>query len=980
MFRCCCFLFQCIAVVGLLCFTQIPAAEASKRKVFLTAQQVTPLPAEKNAACASVAGKIAVAWKLKAGRYQTLAQHIADLKVRSSQVSLKNQVSILNKIKLLKKNSKKWLRRCRALLSNTIPTTPPDKGSPNSESPQGRILLPQGDVSILAGTAVEFDGEASDPQGDPVTLNWDFQGAAPSYQGSHPGLILFEFPGRYRVTLDVTDAQGAIDPDPAGVLVEVLPKPAAADLPPSCISFSADAITPWSAALHWSGSDDLTPAVELRYQLSLDGMTYHSYSGAASFSETINRSDYGDSGSDLAPGQTYSFQLTVIDSAGQETSCPELKVELQRELAEVIYVNDSGDTSDLCRSAALGQVGSEHCHRNKLLRPNYDGKSLLQIWGDFGFSKIILMNYPRVYLKSGVPLDEAHYQEHLEFARTYFDDLEAAAAPYGMRVAGGFYSSYLIWMVYGPAEHFNCGSAQNFVPCDSEHHPYLPIGFLPGSYPNPNPEVSTEPLVVTEEQANQLWSTWLYLMRLAGDSTAAREITSENEYSYWLTASNLFWSESNLAAFRARLEALHAALRDYNVRVIMYHPIPHNTHPVDRIMRGLFSNFAQTPAYSLTHFAAAEPYYIVDDGGFPGTEPWEYAAREFEELGIPAGHLSQGFISSHVGHSPDSFYAYGYEPSDLRRWWLANKHYARGWLFYGTGAHNFDDLARKFAAEPAWQLNESHGDTTPPSAPSQAPGVSNIHASGMTLSWEPASDDSEAQCGYSESLLVYYLYYCRQGDQGCSASNMQSIDWIEQNTSFKNMQTTSTVKLYTFGRDLREIDIVKVYPFSDFWPNQTFHFALIVKDPSNNKSIYPLLTASTNNRDITSPAPTYCGNLHINASLDSNLVDLSWVMAADDATYTHNLIYRLYSCEISLANPNCNAGYAAVLSNLDTLLIQGKAQLLGAYTNLPEQCQLPSSGSHPQVPIAPGSSMLFALVVSDQAGNRTGYTPLAVNN
>lgn len=73
------------------------------------------------------------------------------------------------------------------------------------KKPLARIVSPQADVSILHGRYVEFKGEALGGNG-PLSVTWDFGGAAQDFSGIEPGNVLFPKPGIYQVTLRVTDA------------------------------------------------------------------------------------------------------------------------------------------------------------------------------------------------------------------------------------------------------------------------------------------------------------------------------------------------------------------------------------------------------------------------------------------------------------------------------------------------------------------------------------------------------------------------------------------------------------------------------------------------------------------------------------------------------------------------------------------------------------------------------------------------------
>lgn len=90
-----------------------------------------------------------------------------------------------------------------------------DTGTPATADnpPDGAITLPAGDVTIAAGEAVEFAGAAVDPDGDNVTVLWNFGDGSTSTQ-LNPGSHTYADPGTYTVTFAATDEHGLTDPTP----------------------------------------------------------------------------------------------------------------------------------------------------------------------------------------------------------------------------------------------------------------------------------------------------------------------------------------------------------------------------------------------------------------------------------------------------------------------------------------------------------------------------------------------------------------------------------------------------------------------------------------------------------------------------------------------------------------------------------------------------------------------------------------------
>ena len=80
--------------------------------------------------------------------------------------------------------------------------------------PNATIDQPSGNVTIAAGESVFFAGSVSDPDGDPVTVLWDF-GDGMTSTNLNPGNHTYSDAGVFIVTLTATDDQGLADPTPA---------------------------------------------------------------------------------------------------------------------------------------------------------------------------------------------------------------------------------------------------------------------------------------------------------------------------------------------------------------------------------------------------------------------------------------------------------------------------------------------------------------------------------------------------------------------------------------------------------------------------------------------------------------------------------------------------------------------------------------------------------------------------------------------
>jgi PKD repeat protein len=123
--------------------------------------------------------------------------------------------------------------------------------------PDGEIVEPDDDVTIDAGDAVVFEGEADDDEDDDDDLTWAWSfpgGAPPTSDEEDPGAVVFPTPGTYVVELVVTDEDGASDPTPATRQVTVLGPPAA-NLPPegTIVSPPGDVTIPAGGSVSFEG-------------------------------------------------------------------------------------------------------------------------------------------------------------------------------------------------------------------------------------------------------------------------------------------------------------------------------------------------------------------------------------------------------------------------------------------------------------------------------------------------------------------------------------------------------------------------------------------------------------------------------------------------------------------------------------------------------------------------------------------------------
>src|SRR6266550_1467946 len=94
--------------------------------------------------------------------------------------------------------------------------------TPNSYSlvpPTGAITAPSGDMTITAGSVINFGTTTSASQ-----YSWVFPGGTPATStAQNPGNVTFGAPGTYTISLTVIDATGNSDPSPPTRTITVLP-------------------------------------------------------------------------------------------------------------------------------------------------------------------------------------------------------------------------------------------------------------------------------------------------------------------------------------------------------------------------------------------------------------------------------------------------------------------------------------------------------------------------------------------------------------------------------------------------------------------------------------------------------------------------------------------------------------------------------------------------------------------------------------
>jgi chitodextrinase len=188
-----------------------------------------------------------------------------------------------------------------------LPAPPPPPTPAPNRPPDAAIIQPAGDATTRENGTVIFQGSASDPDGDTVSVLWSF-GDGGTSTALAPGEHVYAAVGTYTVTLTATDARGAVDPTPATLTVTVGPN-AAPD--GTIVAPAADIAVAVGQAVQFEGAfsdpDDEHFSVEWSFG---DGVS----SGALATSHTY-----------LTPG-TYTVTFTVIDSLGKPDPTPATRI------------------------------------------------------------------------------------------------------------------------------------------------------------------------------------------------------------------------------------------------------------------------------------------------------------------------------------------------------------------------------------------------------------------------------------------------------------------------------------------------------------------------------------------------------------------------------------------------------------------------------------------------------------------------------
>src|SRR5947207_1531176 len=186
--------------------------------------------------------------------------------------------------------------------------------TPNSYSlapPRGAITAPSGNVTITAGSVINFGTSTSASR-----YSWVFPGGTPATStAQNPGNVTFSVPGTYTISLTVIDATGNSDPSPPTRTITVLPTspdfsitvgPVAREVVPGGLATYTVTVTPLSG---FTGTVNLSVGSESGFPTGITsgGFSPASISTGGSSTLTMQTSTF------TVP---YALSLTITGTSG----------------------------------------------------------------------------------------------------------------------------------------------------------------------------------------------------------------------------------------------------------------------------------------------------------------------------------------------------------------------------------------------------------------------------------------------------------------------------------------------------------------------------------------------------------------------------------------------------------------------------------------------------------------------------------------
>jgi glucose/arabinose dehydrogenase/PKD repeat protein len=280
-------------------------------------------------------------------------------------------------------------------------------------------------TSGAAPLTVQFSSTgSSDPDGDPLTFDWDFGDGSP--HGSGPTVQhTYQLPnGPRTVTLTVSDNRGGVASDTVTITVGNLPPTATISAPAATLTFKVGDVITYSGSATDPEQGTL-PASALSWQIVLHhcpgGVCHsHPFSSGSGSGGTFTAPDHGDeSYFEIILTATDAGGLTGTASRTIQPQTVQVTVTTSPSGLNVTYDGTSG-AGPLVRTTIVGSI-------HTLNAPSPQGASTFQSWSDGGAQQhqVTLgttnMTYTATFSTPACPADQ--------FRAEYFANLTLSGSP-----------------------------------------------------------------------------------------------------------------------------------------------------------------------------------------------------------------------------------------------------------------------------------------------------------------------------------------------------------------------------------------------------------------------------------------------------------------------------------------------------------------------------------------------------------------------
>ena len=215
-------------------------------------------------------------------------------------------------------------------------------------APNGVIVSPAKDQTIVVGSSLNFSALASDVDGNtPISFRWNMDGVVPNISAQNPGLVTFDRVGTYRIVLVVTDSLGLSDLTPVERIITVT-SGATSNQPPDAtiISPAGNKTISVDESLYFSGEGtDPENNQPLKFYWDFAGVQPNKL-GANAGDVIFNKAG------------TYDIYLKVVDSLGLSDPTPAKVTITVKDVLPAVNLPPDGkiDTPSSSRTIQVGQT------------------------------------------------------------------------------------------------------------------------------------------------------------------------------------------------------------------------------------------------------------------------------------------------------------------------------------------------------------------------------------------------------------------------------------------------------------------------------------------------------------------------------------------------------------------------------------------------------------------------------------------------